>query len=212
VPAYPCLACSLLRLSLRICNEFHQSFSRPLKRDWKSSKLQLKICLRLFLNAFYRSEPKQLVSNIMMNTYSKRQKPGYLYAYDSSKTRIGKQSSRNWIGSAICGINKPWSDQQLSKDSVRLLFSLVKCRNNHFKQIQRRLWFFLFILISLQNLNISVRNFGSYITPSLSMGGGTTLKKINFMNVNCLSLIKELEFNQNGGKPRYLPQLHLLTD
>jgi len=55
------------------------------------------------------------------NFYSKRRKPGFLFAFDSSRTKIGKQSTKNWIGSAIGGILTPWNNQTLSKNSIRVM-------------------------------------------------------------------------------------------
>jgi len=56
-----------------------------------------------------------------LNVYSKRRKVGYHYAFDSSKTKIGIKILRNWLGLALCNINLPWSNRQLSKDAARVL-------------------------------------------------------------------------------------------
>jgi len=75
----------------------------------------------LYLNMYNRKEPKTLLREASANCYTKRRKRGYIYSYDSSKTKIGKQMTKNWIGSALGEITNPWCDQSLSKDSVRVL-------------------------------------------------------------------------------------------
>jgi len=75
----------------------------------------------LFLNIYNQKQPATLLAQFTKNFYEKRRKPGFSYAYDSSRTKIGKQSTRNWIGSAIGGIKSPWNNQTLSKDSIRVL-------------------------------------------------------------------------------------------
>jgi len=74
-----------------------------------------------YLNFYNTKEPTKLLQNTSKNTYHKTRKKGYLYGYDASKTKIGKQSSTNWIGSALKCIDEPWSDKQLSKDALRIL-------------------------------------------------------------------------------------------
>jgi len=75
----------------------------------------------MFLNMVGRNEPVKLLRQISSNTYTKRRKPGFIYAFDSSETRVGRQMTKNWLGSALSVISSPWSDRNLSKDSVRLL-------------------------------------------------------------------------------------------
>jgi len=74
-----------------------------------------------FLNSHHRNEPTTLLRNMSRNLYNRRRRQVFLYSYDSSKSKFGKQLSRNWIGNAICDIKHPWSEKTLSKDSVRLL-------------------------------------------------------------------------------------------
>lgn len=75
----------------------------------------------LLLNMYNNGQPHCLLSKMMENFYSKRRKEGYLYAFDSSMTKTGKQMSKNWIGQALCHIDSPWSDRTMSKDSIRVL-------------------------------------------------------------------------------------------
>jgi len=75
----------------------------------------------LFLNSYNIKKPASLIHQLSSNFYSKRRKPGFYYAYDSAKSKTGKQSTKNWIGSAIGEIQDPWTNKILSKDSVRVL-------------------------------------------------------------------------------------------
>jgi len=62
----------------------------------------------------YYSMPHQIATQNEENK-------GYVYSFDSSRTKIGKQMTRNWIGKAIGEITITWSDRLLSKDLVRVL-------------------------------------------------------------------------------------------
>jgi len=66
-----------------------------------------------------------LLENVKTNFYTSTRKPGFMYAYDGSTLRIGKQATKNWIGSVLSDLKVPWSDHNLSKDSIRVL--LKKC-------------------------------------------------------------------------------------
>jgi len=76
----------------------------------------------LFLNMYNKNEPSLHLENIKKNFYSKRRKPGLMYSYNFSKAKIGKQSSRNWIGTTLCGICAPWSDRTLFDFCWKRLF------------------------------------------------------------------------------------------
>jgi len=75
----------------------------------------------MYLNMFNAKEPENLLTSVSSNIYSRTRRQGLLFAYDASKTRIGRQSTRNWIGQTLCDIKIPWCNQSLSKDSIRLL-------------------------------------------------------------------------------------------
>jgi len=74
----------------------------------------------LFLNMCRNGKPSNLLQQMSLNTYQKRRKPGFVYSYDSSRSKIGKQMTKNWLGSAINELPSPWSDRNLSKNSVRV--------------------------------------------------------------------------------------------
>jgi len=54
----------------------------------------------LLLNMYNNGQPHSLLSKMMENFYDKRRKERYLYAFDSSMRKTGKQISKNWIGQA----------------------------------------------------------------------------------------------------------------
>jgi len=74
----------------------------------------------LFINNFNFDQHSSLVQRMSSNFYSKRRKPGFLYAYDSAKTKMGKQVTKNWIGNALSCLDFPWSDRSMSKDQIRI--------------------------------------------------------------------------------------------
>jgi len=45
----------------------------------------------------------------------------YSFGFDSSKTKIGRQITRNWCGSVLEQIKVAWSNSQLSNDRIRML-------------------------------------------------------------------------------------------
>jgi len=75
----------------------------------------------LFLNMTNNGLPRRLYNATSRNLYIKRRKPGYLFAFDSSKTKIGKQSTKNWIGMTLHPISSPWCNCALSIDNIRVL-------------------------------------------------------------------------------------------
>jgi len=75
----------------------------------------------MFLNMHNANEPKKLLSKVSTNIYSRTRRQGLLFAFDASRTRIGRQSTRNWIGQTLCDIKIPWCNTLLSKNSIRLL-------------------------------------------------------------------------------------------
>jgi len=108
-----------LRLILR---DYRQRISRDLitsqTKRLPPDKWSKFVLASLFLNAFNQNKPASLIHQLSCNFYSKRRMPGFSFAFDSSRTKIGKQSTKNWIGSAIGGIQTPWNNQTLSKNSI----------------------------------------------------------------------------------------------
>jgi len=74
----------------------------------------------LFLNMYGSGGPLSSLERISRNTYQKRRKPGFMFSYDSSRTKLGKQMTKNWLGSAINDLPHPWVDKNLTKNSVRV--------------------------------------------------------------------------------------------
>jgi len=44
-----------------------------------------------------------------------------MFGYDTSKSKIGRQITRNWIGGVIGLINEPWTGKERTKDNIRQL-------------------------------------------------------------------------------------------
>jgi len=110
-----------LRLILR---DYRQKISRDVvTRETKRlppdkwAKLAL---ASLFINGYNTNTPSSLIQQWSSNFYSKRRKPGHLFAFDASMTKIGRQCTKNWIGSAIGCLKFPWADRHLSKDAIRV--------------------------------------------------------------------------------------------
>jgi len=74
-----------------------------------------------FMRAYNTREPTKLLRDMSRNTYLRERRRGFVFGYDASKTKTGKQSSRNWIGYALQAVSEPWSDRTLSKDAIRVL-------------------------------------------------------------------------------------------
>jgi len=74
-----------------------------------------------YMNIFMSKEPAKLLSQVSRNTYHRARRKGLQFSYDASKTKIGKQATRNWIGTALQNIKEPWCDRHLSKDAIRVL-------------------------------------------------------------------------------------------
>jgi len=73
-----------------------------------------------FLKLYYGSD-NELKASKMINTYTTRRRPGLLFSYDASRSKIGRQITRNWIGEVIGLIKEPWTGRERSKDNIRKL-------------------------------------------------------------------------------------------
>jgi len=76
---------------------------------------------KLFINMRIKQQPTQLLAASSKNLYVKSRKPGLIFGYDDSKSKIGSQQTCNWIGKCLENITEPWSDKFLSDDSIRVL-------------------------------------------------------------------------------------------
>jgi len=127
---------ALNKKTLKIIESLHFKTLRMVLRDYKQkisrdvvttqtqrlppdkwSKFSLS---SLFLNSYNSDKFSSITQQMSTNFYSKRRKPGFNYAYDSSKTKNGKQMTKNWIGQALCSLDFPWTDRLLSKDAIRI--------------------------------------------------------------------------------------------
>lgn len=63
--------------------------------------------------------PQRLHENIFRNTYAVARKPGRLFGYDSSKSLVGRSSTKNWIGQTPGQIQPSWTNSLMSNDQIR---------------------------------------------------------------------------------------------
>jgi len=75
----------------------------------------------IFMNMYAVKQPRLLLQRSSLNTFTQGRKPGILYSYDRSLTRVGRQSTRNWLGQALSVISSPWTDRLLTKDTIRVM-------------------------------------------------------------------------------------------
>lgn len=111
-----------LRLILR---DYRQRISRDIitcqTKRLPPDKWSRFVLASLFINAKNQNKPASLIHQLSCNFYGKRRMPGFSFAFDASRTKIGKQSTKNWIGSAIGGILTPWKNQTLTKNAIRVM-------------------------------------------------------------------------------------------
>jgi len=65
--------------------------------------------------------PDILKAMAFQNTYTNERHVGLLYGFDSSKSKIGRQITKNWCGAVLSQIKVPWSTSLMSKDRIRTL-------------------------------------------------------------------------------------------
>jgi len=73
------------------------------------------------MKIYYSRTPVNLVNSIFLNTYVKSRSPGKIFGYDSSRSRIRRQATRNWIGQNLCQIKDSWTTEIRSRDAIRVL-------------------------------------------------------------------------------------------
>jgi len=69
--------------------------------------------------------PVNLCKSMFANAFTQQRKTGQLYAYDSSRSLIGRNITRNWIGKYIGRVKVPWTTQDMNKDQIRRLLKKV---------------------------------------------------------------------------------------
>jgi len=69
--------------------------------------------------------PSVLKINAFSNTNTKSRYPGPLFGFDSSKTKVGRQLTRNWSGSVLSQIRVAWTNDPILKDRIRLLLKSI---------------------------------------------------------------------------------------
>lgn len=112
--------------SLRIImRDYRQRMSREYISE-KTNRLPPRLwcrfaCASFLMKMWYSGYPALLKLSAFSNTYTKARYPGLIYGFDSSKTKVGKQITKNWCGAVLEQIKVPWSNNLLSNDRIRLL-------------------------------------------------------------------------------------------
>jgi len=111
-----------LRIALR---DYKQKISRDIvsrmtERLPPNSWSKLALCSRI-MKIWYTNTPAPLYESIFKNSFTETRKQGRLFSYDSSKTRIGKNLTRNIIGPIMAEIQVPWTNADLNRDQIRIL-------------------------------------------------------------------------------------------
>jgi len=75
----------------------------------------------MMMNLRMQGQPIRMLTDLNTNLYTKGRKEGRLYGFDSSKSKLGKQMTRNWIGHVLGTVDEPWTNRTMNKDQIRLL-------------------------------------------------------------------------------------------
>jgi len=73
------------------------------------------------MKIYYSQTPVNLGKSIFLNTYVKTRSPGRIFGFDNSKSRLGRQATRNWIGQNLSQIKDDWTTKIRSNDAIRVL-------------------------------------------------------------------------------------------
>jgi len=116
--------------SLRVAvNDYKQRISRELltastQRMDPSTWGRFAAC-SLAMRVKLSGSPVNLCSSMFANAFTQQRKTGQLFAYDNSRSLIGRSITKNWIGKCIGRIKVPWTTQDMSKDQIRRLLKKV---------------------------------------------------------------------------------------
>jgi len=78
-------------------------------------------CASFLMRTWSSGYPTILKSNAYCNTHTKVRYPGLIFGFDSLKTKIGRQITKNWTGSVLEQIKVAWTNVPISKDRIRLI-------------------------------------------------------------------------------------------
>jgi len=106
-----------------------KDYKQRIKREWidaATQRLQPRVwgkfaATLLAIKIWQTQMPHRVYEEIFKNTYTIARKPGLLFGYDNSKSRSGRQITKNWLGQALGQIKYPWTDSTLSNDQIRRL-------------------------------------------------------------------------------------------
>jgi len=104
-------------------------YKRRRSKEWltnRTQRLSPNLWLRfaaakLMMKIWSTGTPLRLRNEAFANTFTKSCKEGFLFGYDSSTYKVGKQETKNWCGSILSGIKVPWTSAVYDKDRVRVL-------------------------------------------------------------------------------------------
>jgi len=70
------------------------------------------------MKIWFNGSPERLRQSAFVNTFTKCRQNGLLFGFDDSTYRIGKQITKNWIGSVLSEVKVPWTNEAFSKDRL----------------------------------------------------------------------------------------------
>jgi len=113
-------------------NFIYRTYSRTgegLSPSWASCPSSINfsdaLC-NMYMNAKMNKQPEKLLREVEANLFTKRRLPGVQFGYDSSRIKVTRQRTRNWLGQSLSKITVPWTQSVLSRDQIRVLLK------NHF--------------------------------------------------------------------------------
>jgi len=82
-------------------------------------------CASTLMRMQFSGYPVKLKADTFSNTFVKSRYPGLLFGYDSSKTKVGKQMTRNLCAGVLSQIKVPKTNNPMTKDRLRVLLEFT---------------------------------------------------------------------------------------
>jgi len=121
-----------------IVKDYRQRMSRDdisVKTNRLPPKLWCKFSCAMTLTKIWNTNmPVGLRHEAFSNTYLKNRYPGLFFGFDTSMTKVVRQVTKNWCGSALSEIKVPWTNHQLSNDRLRVFLksTFLSIQLHHF--------------------------------------------------------------------------------
>ena len=80
------------------------------------------IVANMVASILFNQEPQKLFAELLSEMTFNDRKPGIPRFYDSSRTKIGRQSLKNRVGETASMIKEDWCVDNISKDRLRVIF------------------------------------------------------------------------------------------